>query len=82
MTEVVPGSWESPTPREQGGEARHNDVLDFVIAKVEADPEDVRALKDVCFFACRSRFKSIRERVLKAIEELQSAAPELGEVVH
>ena len=59
--------WDSPTPREQENEARHADALDFVISKVEADPDDVRALKDISWFACRSRYKSIREKALEAL---------------
>ncbi len=67
MSEVIPGPWDSPSPREQEDEARLADALDFVIAKVEADPNDIRASKDVCWFAFRPPFKSIREKALEAI---------------
>ncbi len=69
MTNVTDGpwDWETPAPREQDREARHAGILDDAIGKVEADPDDIRALKDVCFFACRSQFKTIRERAIEAI---------------
>ena len=69
MSEVIPGPWEwdGPTPREQEDEARLADALDFVIGKLEADPNDIRASKDVCWFAFRSPFKSIREKAIEAI---------------
>ena len=67
MTNVTAGPWDSPTPREQDHEANHADLLDSIISKVEADPDDVRALKDISWFACRSRYKSIREKALEAL---------------
>ncbi len=39
-----PWDWDTPTPREQVHEAHLADALDFVIAKIEADPNDIRAL--------------------------------------
>jgi hypothetical protein len=64
---IVTGPWDTPTPREQDHEACHVDALNFAIGKVEADPDDIRALKDVCYCACRSPFKAVRERALEAI---------------
>ena len=59
---IVDGPWDSPTPRERDHEAHLADALDFVISKVEADPDDVRALKDISWFACRSRYKAFGRR--------------------
>ena len=67
MARVVPGPWDSPTPREEQHERRHADTLDFIIAKIEADPDATRALKDVAWFACRSPFKAVRKKALEAL---------------
>jgi len=80
MTNVVPGpwKWDSPSPREQEDEARLADVLDFVIGKLEADPDDIRALKDVCWFACRPPFRAVREKAIEAIRQAGDWREEFG----
>ena len=60
-------AWESLAPREKQRETNHADTLAPAIQIVEADPNDISALKDVCLFACRSSFKIVRERALEAI---------------
>ncbi len=71
MTNVTTGPWpagNTPAPRgEQDHAARHADALDAAIQIVEADPDDMAAVKGVCWFACRSPFKAVRAKALEAI---------------
>ena len=77
MPTVVAGPWptgESPAPRERHHLENHTNALDVAIANLEAaTTEDrARAIRDIEWFASRSRFQGIRERAQEVLEKAEA----------